>query len=705
MDSNEYKIRMSQIHKMLEEKNALGAAKLADGLDWRRSSNVKDLNLIAEVYRGVKNYDQELEVLLLAYNKASSGRAILENLVKCAIELKNPELAVQYYEEYIKVFPNNTYKYYLKFMLKKAQGATYRDQIVALEEYLYFEHNEKGMFELAYLYHQEGMVKKCVEMCDDIIMWFHPCEESYRAMELKMRYVPLNEFQIEKYRQKHKNKTVKNDIQKAPDNNGLVDDIVIQDFSTDGYDTDAFAFDLSKGVQSVLEKQGYDNDDNDNDDNAQIPGQLSLEEMMCDIKSKAQTAVHSFKEQMELPYRYPINDNPYLDSEELLRAKTKELSIGEIVSDKELHNEAEKPKVDLTSTQSFNIMQGIENDLASILGDSDDTFAEAPYKNDYTINKEPIVEPVADFNTYNEENKAAQPLADETLDINDTFDEQAKQDLTSEINSLFINDDTIAEQNKAEGSVDDNSDSFEEQSLQGDYTLTKKHIKTLGYFATIAGFDRALAKAINLIKDGNRCMAISSLSEDNRVALAQKLLEVAYSDLNHSSLRIAVIKGEALNLKNIDEVFDKILNGFIIIDKVSELTVPTVDNICHNLKARVNVGIVICDNESELKGFLEMNPALEKLIDVRIHLPVLTNKELASFGEEYAASQGYIIDEIAKLAIYDIIGQLQKGEIVVTVSDIKTLIDKAIAKKESKSFSFFTKSKSGVHVLQEKDFT
>ena len=89
MESIEYKARMNQLYKMLDEKNALGAAKLANSLDWKRASNVRDLNLIAEVFRNVKDYEQELEVLKLSYSKSSSGRAVLENLIKCAIELKN----------------------------------------------------------------------------------------------------------------------------------------------------------------------------------------------------------------------------------------------------------------------------------------------------------------------------------------------------------------------------------------------------------------------------------------------------------------------------------------------------------------------------------------------------------------------------------------------------------------------------------------
>lgn len=701
MESIEYKARMNQLYKMLDEKNALGAAKLANSLDWKRASNVRDLNLIAEVFRNVKDYEQELEVLKLSYSKSSSGRAVLENLIKCAIELKNLELAVEYYKEYIRVFPNNTYKFYLKYLLIKMQGASHSDLAKVLEEYCGIEHDEKAMFELAYLYHIDGMVNKCVEKCDDIIMWFHPCDESYKAMELKMRHVPLNGFQKEKYHQKHFNDENIQKNNKTPLNTDVDSEIVIPEYPLDGFDSDAFAADLSKEVKSVLQ--------NEDNDTSMIPGQLTLEEMMSKLENKKNAAVAGIEQQTftpdskssqtesdlppYMPLPNPMNDNPYLDEGALLRARTKNISVDKIVNNKSLHKEDLKPKVALSDTQSFNIMKNIESDLASILGKNqsfDENNAENSdidtdiIENNYENTVENIIP-----DTNISENTSVQDTDPLEEDFNIVLETPLPVNLEEDFNEI----------NEAQ-----TTENIDSQSLEGDYTLTSKHLKTLGYFSIIAGFDRALAKAINLLKDGNRCMAISSLSNDDRVMLAQKLLQVAYSDLGNNSLRIAMITGEAINNKNIDEIFNKIEEGFLIIDRAFEITVPKVEDICFNLKMKPKVGIVICDNEKNLKSLLELNKDLEKFVDVRIHLPILTNKELAVFGEEYAAEKGYIIDTAAKQSIYDTIAQLQKGETVVTVSDIRVLIDKAIKKKSSKVLNLFTKNRSGVNVLEEDDF-
>lgn len=738
MESIEYKARMNQLYKMLDEKNALGAAKLANSLDWKRASNVRDLNLIAEVFRNVKDYEQELEVLKLAYNKSSSGRAVLENLIKCAIELKNLELAVEYYKEYIRVFPNNTYKFYLKYLLIKMQGASHSDLTKILEEYCGIEHDEKAMFELAYLYHIDGMVNKCVEKCDDIIMWFHPCDESYKAMELKMRHVPLNGFQKEKYHQKHFNEENKHKKNTVPVNTDMDSEIVIPEYPLDGFDSDAFAADLSKEVKSVLQ--------NEDNDTSMIPGQLTLEEMMSELENKKNAAVAGIEQQMfapdskssrsesdlppYMPLPNPMNDNPYLDEGALLRARTKNISVDKIVNNKSLHKEDLKPKVALSDTQSFNIMKNIESDLASILGKNqsfDENNAENSdidtdsIENNYENTAENII---PDTNISENTNLQDTDTVEEDFNVEPetTFPVNPEEDFNeidnAQTTEIYENDSLKEDSLEDEATIksdfenynqDDtqdliNTENIDSQSLEGDYTLTSKHLKTLGYFSTIAGFDRALAKAINLLKDGNRCMAISSLSNDDRVTLAQKLLQVAYSDLGNNSLRVAMTTGEAINNKNIDEIFNKIEEGFLIIDRAFEITVPKVEDICFNLKMKPSVGIVICDDEKNLKSLLELNKELETFVDVRIHLPVLTNKELAIFGEEYAAEKGYIIDTAAKQSIYDTIAQLQKGEIVVTVSDIRVLIDKAIKKKNSKVLNLFTKNRSGVNILEENDF-
>lgn len=87
----------------------------------------------------------------------------------------------------------------MKYRILKAQGSDLSEQISALEEFKKAEYIEKWAYELAKLYHEAGMTSKCLEECDDLILWFSEGKYVYQAMELKMKYKPLTPLQQEKY--------------------------------------------------------------------------------------------------------------------------------------------------------------------------------------------------------------------------------------------------------------------------------------------------------------------------------------------------------------------------------------------------------------------------------------------------------------------------------------------------------------------------
>lgn len=722
---------MKEIIDLSDKGHFEAAAKISDKLDWERFGNLKDLNTVATIYRNTKDYEKEFEVLKISYKNTTSGRVILENMIKCAIKLKNFNDAVECFNELTANFPNNANVLYLKYLLYKEQGAAEQDQINILEEYCRFSHDEKALFELAYLYHSAGMINKCVSKCDDIILLFHPSEESFRAMELKMRYVPLNDMQKEKYQQKHKNierpRASKEDepignISVVPDN------IFIPDYSQNLND-DIMQEDLSKNIQSVMSsiKSSASTIDSD-DDNAEdeIPGQLSIEEALSEIKD-----IEKKNATKDLSLKQSTKESPYLSGDALLRARTKELAIQKVVTNEALQQTENKPPVALSETQTYNIKQNISNDLADILkgnksknkdNETHEYFNQSlPKESDDISNKnndeindqinneinEEISNELAkevrefveqDFDSTQDTQESTVYVDDKWAEKNnDSIEENIKNNLNDYTTSYETSHPSIyTENNKL-------SDNYSSNYEETEYRLTDTHRKILGYFADIAGFDRTLAKSIHYLQNGRKYMAVSSLSVDNRVNLSKQLLDAALRDTN-SRIKLAVVLGKVLNDKDIDEVFNKVQGGYLIIDEAGDLLAPKVSDICRRLRIDIDTGIVICDTEKKLKTLFEFNPILKDIINVRIHLPVLTNKELASFGDEYAMKCGYKIDAKARLAIYDIIGQLQQGEMIVTVNDIKALIDNAIQKKENKKFGLFNHNKATDNILIEKDF-
>ena len=177
------------------------AEELADSINWKRVRNANSLIKAGEVYETAERYDDAKEMFLLAYERSPIGRTIIYRLAELAIHVGNYDEAMEYYEEFVEMAPNDSLKFVLKYKIYKAKGESLAEQIQILEDLKEQEYIEELAYELAYLYHQAGMSEKCVEACDELILWFGDGAYVEKALELKMLYQPLTKQQEEKYRQ------------------------------------------------------------------------------------------------------------------------------------------------------------------------------------------------------------------------------------------------------------------------------------------------------------------------------------------------------------------------------------------------------------------------------------------------------------------------------------------------------------------------
>lgn len=177
------------------------AEELADSINWKRVRNANSLIKAGEVYETAERYDDAKEMFLLAYERSPIGRTIVYRLAELAIHVGNYDEAMEYYEEFVEMAPNDNLKFVLKYKIYKAKGESLAEQIQILEDLKEQEYIEEWAYELAYLYHQAGMSEKCVEACDELILWFGDGAYVEKALELKMLYQPLTKQQEEKYRQ------------------------------------------------------------------------------------------------------------------------------------------------------------------------------------------------------------------------------------------------------------------------------------------------------------------------------------------------------------------------------------------------------------------------------------------------------------------------------------------------------------------------
>ncbi len=204
MDKYELSIKEDKIRKHAEKKDYATAAKIADTIDWSRVKNIKMLTLVSQIYEKIQNYTDAKNVLLLAYERVPVGRRMLYKLTELCVKAGNLDEAEEFFEEFQEIAPNDISKLILAYQIESAKGAPIEKLITILELYRKNEFEEKWAYELAYLYHKAGREKECVQLCNEIILWFSVGPYVDKALNLKMQYEPLTPSQQEKLVNKKK---------------------------------------------------------------------------------------------------------------------------------------------------------------------------------------------------------------------------------------------------------------------------------------------------------------------------------------------------------------------------------------------------------------------------------------------------------------------------------------------------------------------
>lgn len=207
MDRYEYKVKLDEMKEMLAQDKVEEAAAIADTVNWRKVRTVSALCLAGDVYERAERYEDSKDVLQQAYEYSPIGRSIIFRLAQVCMKAGEYETAMDYYQEFVEIAPNDNMRYILKYKIFRAKGASVAELISILEEYKEKESSERWFFELAVLYHKAGMASKCIEACDELILWFGEGKYVEKALELKMIYQPLTPVQEKIYRKVKQQRT------------------------------------------------------------------------------------------------------------------------------------------------------------------------------------------------------------------------------------------------------------------------------------------------------------------------------------------------------------------------------------------------------------------------------------------------------------------------------------------------------------------
>ena len=199
LDKAEYRNKLEEINSYAEAGAFREAALIADEIDWKHVKSVRTLCMIGEIYEANRRYEDSARILKYAYKRSSSSKTVLYRLADLDIRNGEYDEAKRLINEFEQNSPNDTSRYILRYKLMRAEKAPLDDQIAVLREYKDHEYTERWAYELAKLYKKNGQKEKCIEECDDLILWFMEGKYVTKAMELKMQLTSLTPAQQAAY--------------------------------------------------------------------------------------------------------------------------------------------------------------------------------------------------------------------------------------------------------------------------------------------------------------------------------------------------------------------------------------------------------------------------------------------------------------------------------------------------------------------------
>lgn len=253
MDKYEYKISEDEIKRLIKAGDYQAAVEIADTIDWRRVKSVMMLCTISDLYKINRRYEDARDVLLLAYDQRPGGRTICYSL--CELCLKTGQLipAMEYFKKFVQIAPNDPGRYILQYKIYQSQGSSLEERILLLEELKKKDYREKWAYELACLYHENGDTTKCIDECDELILWFGEGKYVIKAMELKMCHQPLSEEQ--QYRYDHRFDKAAVATASKEQKEITPDDVLVKTVDVSQYNTMNLQEELAAGVKELMERE------------------------------------------------------------------------------------------------------------------------------------------------------------------------------------------------------------------------------------------------------------------------------------------------------------------------------------------------------------------------------------------------------------------------------------------------------------------
>lgn len=392
LDKEEFRVKLGEINKLVEARDYKGAMQIVDSIDWRRVKNVRTLCVVGEIYAANKRYEESKEIFLLAYHRAPIGKNILYRLIEVSLKMGQISEATEFFDEYREVAGNDNSQYILRYKIARAKNASLNEQIRILEEYKEKEFTERWSYELAKLYYKAGDKQKCLDLCNEMILWFNDENYVMKALDLKQRMGVLTGEEKEKYEQRfipklippekakeiRESKETETAGESEYEESRPVTDTIQVDDERDLNSAETFQEKISKGIRDIFgghKKAAEEPEDMEED--VQDESEDSTEEEAEDVQEGEETpeeetaATEESAESEETDSEDTEEEIPESeDGEELLSSGIENLSGGTAELKAEIQKEAAEP---VQTTE-----QELSQSVAEIMKASQEKESEEP---------------------------------------------------------------------------------------------------------------------------------------------------------------------------------------------------------------------------------------------------------------------------------------------------------------------------------------
>ena len=796
MDKYEYRLKAEQIEKLVKKKDYKTAAKIADTIDWRRVKNLSMLYIVAEIYEELERYEDCMEILNIAYDRAPVGRMLLYKMTETATKMHNFEDAISLYREFVKLAPHDQSRYILKYQIYRERGSKIEDQIKILREYKAHEYQEKWAYELAECYAKAGMTEECVRECDELILWFSEGEYVAKAMELKMQFEPLTAAQQAQY-------------DRMLGNSGAAD-IHEDDFEEQGvptYNTDKFSTvnlqaELAANLDELLQSDSTieippltlpepetpsKKEEVPQTEREEAEPEIRLEELTLEAlpvepereepEGELQTEVEEAEPEIELeeltletpPAEPEIKleeltlETPPAEPEIKLEELTLEIPPAEpetqepedlIVPDLEAPEvePIEKPEPEQPAGQMT-----IEDVLAEWENKKAETEAKIEAEAGLVkARREKVRQETAELMKLIAGDTSRLPR--DVKEILDEIDEESRQkkegsgkpeeplpqiEPSLEEEGITLEELKLPEETKTRRPDGDSYARHKKNRVSGDTAamnmiqelekslatevsemavnaghLTKEQARLFAYFTSVKGMSGQLAELFkgnvrpNRKNSSNGNLVITGKRGNGKTTLAIDIVKALQKQNRIEGKKLAKISGRNLNTKDVQEVLGKVKGGALIIENAGALSDSALVALSLAMEGDTGGLLIILEDSAEaIQKIFYKNKNFSSKFDHTIDIPVFTNDELIAFAKSYALELNCTFDEFGVLALYDRIGSRQTLDHMVSVAEVKDIVDGAISHAEKRNvrhlFEKIAKKnvdEFGNRILREEDF-